>query len=275
MIKSLEIKHRIKTYNTYLSDNFIITVTLKPGDSSIFSPNTAYLLGQNRFIMIRSGSCVYEVDLVRYNLCSNDFIFIPQGCIISLVEYSEDLSISVLSSPFIEQTEGVKGNNNEFLNSLFETMWIYVSRETIETEILKYLCQSLSIEIGRLGERQSKEVRTTRKLQIFDEFMSLLRNNDSYERKVEPYASRMRISSHYLSMIVKDLTGQSPVEWINKAIIRRAQILLSSTDLSVEEVSYSLNFPNPAFFNRFFKKGTGYSPGRYRKTILCNGTYSK
>jgi hypothetical protein len=39
---------------------------------------------------------------------------------------------------------------------------------------------------------------------------------------------------------------------------------LEQTELSVEQISYSLGFRDPGYFNRFFKRQAGMSPGAYR-----------
>ena len=44
-----------------------------------------------------------------------------------------------------------------------------------------------------------------------------------------------------------------------------AKYLLSSTDLSVEQVSLDCGFSDSAYFCRLFKKETGFTPTQYRK----------
>ena len=47
-------------------------------------------------------------------------------------------------------------------------------------------------------------------------------------------------------------------------LIRR---MLDEGDLSLSEISEATGFQNEYYFNAFFKKNAGMSPGAYRKTV--------
>ena len=61
-------------------------------------------------------------------------------------------------------------------------------------------------------------------------------------------------------------TGSTPLALIHDRIISEAKLKLEQTEPLVEQVAYSLGFREPAYFNRFFKRMTGQSPGAYRRT---------
>lgn len=48
----------------------------------------------------------------------------------------------------------------------------------------------------------------------------------------------------------------------------RAQLLLKTTDQPLKTIAEATGFRNEYYFNRFFRKQTGTSPGRYRKMFL-------
>ncbi|MEA4905391.1 MAG: AraC family transcriptional regulator, partial [Petrimonas sp.] len=49
------------------------------------------------------------------------------------------------------------------------------------------------------------------------------------------------------------------------SIIMSAKILLKSSDSTIMQISEELNFPNPSYFGRYFKKATGMTPKEYRE----------
>ncbi|MGO8835130.1 MAG: helix-turn-helix domain-containing protein, partial [Roseiarcus sp.] len=49
-------------------------------------------------------------------------------------------------------------------------------------------------------------------------------------------------------------------------LIEEACQRLEQTELSIEQIGYSLGFRDPGYFNRFFKRRRGVAPGAYRKT---------
>lgn len=62
----------------------------------------------------------------------------------------------------------------------------------------------------------------------------------------------------------KNAVGYSYVDFNNIQRIERAKELLSHTNLSVTEISMHLNFGSISYFNRIFKKFTGFTPLSYR-----------
>ena len=55
------------------------------------------------------------------------------------------------------------------------------------------------------------------------------------------------------------------MQWINQAVILEAKVLLKHSNLLVFQISDELNFPNPSFFSKFFKRMTGMTPAEYQK----------
>ncbi|WP_134088740.1 AraC family transcriptional regulator [Olivibacter sp. XZL3] len=81
---------------------------------------------------------------------------------------------------------------------------------------------------------------------------------------VEFVASRLNVSPHYLSDMLRSLIGQSAKSYIHEKMIEKAKEYLSSTQLSVAEIAYQLGFEYPQSFNKLFKKKTEMSPLAFR-----------
>lgn len=84
---------------------------------------------------------------------------------------------------------------------------------------------------------------------------------------LETYAAKLNVSAGHLSNTIKRLTGQSPGHIIRQEIALEAKRLLAHTDLTAAEVGYRLNFEDPSYFGRFFKRATGLSPTAFREQI--------
>ena len=70
----------------------------------------------------------------------------------------------------------------------------------------------------------------------------------------------------HLCMIVKQKTGRSVSDIIADMVIMDAKSQLKSTDMTIQEISYSLNFPNVSFFGKYFKRYVGASPQKFRNS---------
>lgn len=82
---------------------------------------------------------------------------------------------------------------------------------------------------------------------------------------VEFLASELSLSPHYLSDMLRNLTGQNAQQHIHEKLIEKAKEYLTSTSFSVSEVAYALGFEHSQSFNKLFKKKTNQTPLSYRQ----------
>lgn len=84
---------------------------------------------------------------------------------------------------------------------------------------------------------------------------------------VEYFAEKLNLSAHYLSDMLRSLTGQSAQQHIHNKQIERAKEYLTLSNLTVAEIAYQLGFEYPQSFNKFFKKKTDMSPLEFRQSF--------
>jgi AraC-like DNA-binding protein len=84
---------------------------------------------------------------------------------------------------------------------------------------------------------------------------------------VEYLAGQLNVSPHYLSDMLRSLTGQSTQHHIQAKLIEKAKEYLTVTNLSVAEIAYLLGFEYPQSFNKLFKKKVNISPLEFRQTF--------
>ena len=84
------------------------------------------------------------------------------------------------------------------------------------------------------------------------------------ERNVSSYAKKMGITPAHLCTTVKQVTGKTCVEIISTMVVMDAKAQLKSTNLSIHDIAYSLNFTNMSFFGKYFKRYVGVGPLEYR-----------
>lgn len=84
-------------------------------------------------------------------------------------------------------------------------------------------------------------------------------------RSPNQYADLLSVHVNHLNRAVRDATGKTTTEHLNDRIIAEARALLLNTDWNVAEISYSLGYEYPTYFNNFFKKRTGTNPTAVRE----------
>lgn len=176
-------------------------------------------------------------------------------------------AINVLKNPILEmQAEEV-----ELASDYFALVDKIVSSDTpYKMESIGYLLTSIFYLLGgfvmkRLSDGSMPAQSNTRHKRMFDSFLELVEKHHTTQRMVGFYADKLCITPKYLSKIIKDVSGMSAPDIIDKHVILEAQHLLRHTDLTVKEIADKLNFANQSFFHKYFKSHTGMTPVEYRR----------
>lgn len=94
-----------------------------------------------------------------------------------------------------------------------------------------------------------------------------LQDNLGSELTLAEIAAHAGTSTRTLIRHFRDQTGTTPLQWLHRARIRRAQHLLETTRHSVERIGAQVGFGSPTAFRDRFKRSTGVSPNTYRRTF--------
>jgi len=68
---------------------------------------------------------------------------------------------------------------------------------------------------------------------------------------------------HFIRLFKKELTT-TPISYINKKKIEKAQLMLLIKNMAIKDIAYSLSFDNVSYFNRIFKHIIGKTPKEYK-----------
>jgi AraC-like DNA-binding protein len=140
-----------------------------------------------------------------------------------------------------------------------------ILRRTISNLI--HMSHTLQLKFGR--NDQLEELVEDIKMKSPDEkllerVMSVINHNlGNAELSVDRIADEVGISRVHLHRKMKELTGQTPHDFIRNIRMKKAASLLASADMNVSEVMYACGFSNAASFSTVFKKMYGMSPHEY------------
>ncbi len=133
--------------------------------------------------------------------------------------------------------------------------------------MLQALLSQLLVWIGRraLQQAQAEASQPDRGRAHLQGFTQLLEAHFREHLPIERYAERLGISAAHLNALCRRLAGQSALQLINQRLLLEAKRCLVYTAMTVNQVADSLGFSEPAYFSRFFKRGTGQAPKAFRR----------
>ncbi len=133
--------------------------------------------------------------------------------------------------------------------------------------VIPSLFQLLFIYLYRFSLLQKQPIAQSdnRTLQYFQAFQKSIKQSLHETKSISQYAKELNITSVHLNRICNALVQKSALAIVHDYLINEAKKYLLNTNYSVSEVSYFLNFKDPAYFTRLFKKQTGVTPTDFRK----------
>lgn len=205
-------------------------------------------------VMPNQTYCLLEAsdDLeVRAIIMSNNF---------TLNLMSSNLNNMILENPVIDISSDLVSFNT-YYDVLLHT--VRSSFKSSHLESAKHLTMSMLYFYARKLEHLEKD-KKKREI-VFDRFCDDVRKFYKINRSIPFYSGRLAVSSKYLNDIVKEKTGITANEYIDRQTIIECKALLSSTDMSILKISLMMHFPSYSVFGKFFKRMTGMTPTEYRE----------
>lgn len=97
--------------------------------------------------------------------------------------------------------------------------------------------------------------------EFMEKFISIVQENiHNADLSVEDVGQELCLSRVQLYRKVKAHMGKTPVEVIREERLKRANILLADSSLSVSEIAYRVGFSAPSYFTKCYKDYYGKSP---------------
>jgi AraC-like DNA-binding protein len=206
------------------------TIHLLPGDL-IFLPENSYYE-----VVFHTEKATVQNYLINFGFDSFSDVEVPKYPVLLLNDAS-----NLISQSFQQLCVAFNGDNNAFsIQALFYKCLYNISLLQNKIENKDYL----NLEIAKKA--------------LMEE----------YAVSIEEIAKRLSMSRSSLQKKFKDNFGQSPIEFRTSKKIEKAKILLTTTDMPIKEIAFSLNYYDVACFYKEFNKHCGISPKKFRENIM-------
>ena len=199
--------------------------------------------------------CLMVGEDFMYRMDSVDMIY-------KRIRYGVKLYAQPLITLSPSETERIKNRLTELAQAIENVNHLYYKEVVLNRLFGVYLDLSDVID-RRDGFAPSEQ--SSRRESIVKSFVELLTTHYRTQHTVDFYASQLNLSAHYLTLIVKNVTGRSVSDFIYWMLYSDARALLDDSKLSVQEITALLNFSDQSAFGKFFRRRSGLSPLDYRK----------
>ena len=244
------------------------------------------------FMFIISGEAEFSIDYVNYQFKENYWVELRPTVEVKLMSYSDNFQAYIImaaesfimdtlldkkpipvshfvdshESPHLEITEEELTALKLSADRILHYMRIEhnFKKDMLHNTFYNFILEASNIFRNRDGVRKKLQ-HLSRKETIIRDFLVLVEQHAMEQHNPSFYSDKLCISTQYLSIILKDITGYTANYWISKKITSQAKLLLRTPRLTIKEITDKLHFADQSSFGKFFKKQTGISPKKYRE----------
>ncbi|MBQ8715940.1 MAG: AraC family transcriptional regulator [Prevotella sp.] len=245
-----------------------------------------FVINDHRMGLILQGEIRVNVNLVEKVFSKGMLLFIGPGTIINPIHFSDDLQVYGIGlspdfpMPFAagQMPPAFNGQVRDFqlkvkeedvqtVQQIIDTIWHLVHQQDYNRQTASSLVGALMYHYDGLYRQHTDLLQNTqsREQTIFDRFIYLVNHYATQEHQIRFYADKMCLTERYLGTVIRQASGTTAKEWIDLALITRIKVELRHTDKSVTQIAEEMNFTNPSFFSKYFKRLTNMTPAEFRE----------
>lgn len=248
-------------------ENYMLLWCLK-GKGTLETNGRVYSISKNSLLI-----CTPDV-ILEHGMVSYDFEFKCVGMSPQLMNhlsvtagYNWDMRRAIEDRPVFHLTDEEIVILNAHYNLLFSKLNRAVKHKR---NILNTFLQTFLFELYDILDNfiSISPPQFTSSEYLFKGFMDLVMALHHQERSVTFYANKLNVTSKYLSIVCKRVSGSTASDIINSCTIKDIKYMLTETRKTIKEISNELNFEDLSFFGKYVKRHLGMSPKQYRNKFF-------
>lgn len=282
----------------YFKDGFAIVIDINRFlEPFINLKGSPYLLDDYRLGIVKQGYIHGILNLQEFKVEAGSLIFITPGTIVEPLDMSEDFQVVGIGVPadmfhvahngqlpdlFNGQLkhgiQKVDEKATQLLNHMVLLLWDVATklnsmeeqhdntnREKNNQQVIYNMLSTITSYYNALFDIHQPSISTQRSANdIFDRFIYLVNAHCKEHRQLAFYAEKICITERYLGTVIRQASGITAKDWIDRAVITAAKVMLRYSNLQIAEIAERLHFPNPSFFCKYFKRLEGCTPQEYK-----------
>ncbi|MCM3718140.1 helix-turn-helix domain-containing protein [Fictibacillus phosphorivorans] len=151
-----------------------------------------------------------------------------------------------------------KTSNTPYYEQRFSTLYTQTLWKKPYFELMsEYVLSELFTQIA---QESSEQRATPAKERIAREIEDYLLRHFRRNVTIEELADLAGVTPNYVSVLFKEVMGNTPIQHLHQIRINTALNLLKNTQMTINEIAEYLGYCDQSYFNRMFKKWMGVAP---------------
>lgn len=278
-----------RTKHLYFADDLgIVLDAVNILSPFILNGQGPFLIEDYRLVICKKGYIHTVVNLQEFTIEEGMMAVIVPGSIVEPISLSDDFTVTGIGVSEERMRMAYNGHMPDILcnrqrpvilatteeescilEQVFGLMWNLANKKSIHLETLDSMICIIAHVYDDIFKSHNSDVGTnvcspSRQHEIFQNFISLVNEHCRRERQLDFYADRLYITKRYLGSIIQEVSGITAKDWIDRAVVTAAKVMLRHTTKSISQISDELHFPNDSFFCKYFKRLTDKTPLAWR-----------
>lgn len=148
---------------------------------------------------------------------------------------------------------------------LLEMMTEYFLPQDFSQQMLKHYLPLFFYHLARLLPTVEKTVDLQLEESTYAQVLKII-DREYASIGLAELAQRLNFNKNYLSNLIKTESGQTFTQLVNQRKLMKAQLLLKTTQLPIQEIALSVGFSNKTYFYDKYKETFGHGPKVERKS---------
>lgn len=159
-------------------------------------------------------------------------------------------------------------NREYYLDLFIEIEKHFQTKLESDTILLHSLVLKLIHSLEKDSEKQNKyHYFKSDKAKAIDNIINYVKSDLTLDLSLDAISGYISISPIYLHRLFREATGMTLREFVEEERLKKAILLLTTTELNLTEIAFECGFSSQSYFSAVFKRKMNMSPRRYVKTL--------
>jgi AraC-like DNA-binding protein len=246
------------------------------------------------FLFVTKGKAIFQVENHYYELGEGQAVFINQGnlhagysinlsdCNFYAIVFSPEMLFSknydIMQTKYLEPIirrqysipeyiSGVQNWEKEIIVKLFEIVEIFTLEPTayeLQIKANLYIIFSIMLSNTNSVKDNLNVFVKNYKTENIKKVLSYIQENYQNKISISELAELTNMSNGHFYRFFKQMTRNTPIDYINSNRVNQAASLLTDTDNTISRIAFEVGFDNISYFIKMFKKYQKCTPREYR-----------